>query len=344
MKVGVLTVGSDAPGLNAALRGVVRAAVYRYRSDVFGVVQGFLGLLRPPEIWALSPNDVRGLVRRGGTLLGCNHGNPFDVDGADRSEEVLESVRWLGIDGLICMGGEGGLAIAERLHRQGVPVVCLPKTVENDVAGTSRTFGHATAVELATQAIDNLQATGESEHRVIYLEVLGRQAGWIALEAGVAGGADVVLIPEIPYDPDVIAGVIERRSKVGKPSTIIVVAEGAKEAGGGAPAPGPGVAVRVQARVAERTAEHNAMVTVLGHLQRGGDPNPRDRILATRFGALAVQAVHEGAFGHLVGLQGEEAVRVPLAEVVGQARTIDPAGNQVWTATSTGISFGIDTD
>ena len=341
MKLGVLTGGGDAPGLNAVLRAVVRTAVTRYRSDVVGISRGFEGLLRPPEFWPLSPADVQGLIRRGGTILGCNRSNPFDLDGRDRSREIVDSIRWLGIEALIVIGGEGSLTIAKRLADQGVPVIGVPKTVENDLPGTDVTFGYATAIELATSAIDMLQTTGETDYRVMYLEVTGRQAGWIALNAGISGGADVVLVPEVPYDPEHVAGVIARRKGEGKSTTVVVVAEGAREEGGVPPErlPREGVAARVASRV-NMVSHEDFRVTVLGHLQRGGDPNPHDRLIATRFGASAVRAAHEKDFGRMVGIQGGETVLVPLDDVVGRVKTIDVQSELVWTATSVGMSLG----
>lgn len=347
MKLGVLIGGSDAPGLNAVIRAVVRTAVFRYRSDVVGVSHGFEGLLRPPEVWPLGPGDVRGLSRRGGAILGsCNRGSPFSSEGRDRSDEVLETVRWMGIDALVCVGGDGSLAIADRLHRLGVPIVGIPKTVENDLDGTGVTFGYSTAVEIACEAIDKLQTTRETQHRVMYIEVVGRRAGWIALSAGIAGAADVILIPEIPYRVDAIAEVVRERAAQGKPSTIVVVAEGAREVGG-APAyedPGVrrqgGVASSLAARV-EALCQADYRVTVLGHLQRGGAPNAQDRILATRFGAAAVKAAHEGRSGQMVGIAGSEIVHVPLDRAVGTIKAVDPQSELVWTAVSVGTSFGV---
>ncbi len=347
MKVGVLIGGSDAPGLNAVIRAVVRTAVFRYSADVVGVSHGFEGLLRPPEVWPLSPGDVRGLSRRGGAILGsCNRGSPFSSDGLDRSDEVLETIRWMGVDALVCVGGDGSLAIADRLQQKGVPIVGIPKTVENDLAGTGVTFGYSTAVEIACDAIDKLQTSRETQHRVMYIEVVGRRAGWIALSAGVAGAADVILIPEIPYRVDAIAEVIRDRVAQGKHSTIVVVAEGAREVGASPDYEDPevrrqgGVASRVAAKVdAVIQADHR--VTVLGHLQRGGTPNAQDRILATRFGAAAVRAAHEGRFGQMVGISGSKIVHVPLARAVGTVKAVDPQGDLVWTAASVGTSFGV---
>lgn len=346
MRLGVLTGGSDVPGLNSVIRAVVRTAVYRYGDDVLGISHGWEGLLHPPGTWSLSPGDVMGLARRGGTILGsANRGNPFQAEGGDRSQEVFESVRWLGLDGVVCIGGDGALSIAQRLSQRGLNVVGIPKAVANDMGGTEVTFGFATAVEIATDAIDKLQTSRESQHRVMYLEVYGREAGWIALTAGVAGGADVILIPEFPFRRELVAAVIARRAREGKACTIVVVAEGAHERG--QPAPDPdrlrregGVAARVAARVHE-VEPHDYRVTVLGHLQRGGDPVARDRVLATRFGAAAVRAAHEGRWGCMVGMRGEALSLVPLSEVVGAARRVTRGSEAVWTAGSLGTSLGV---
>jgi 6-phosphofructokinase len=338
MQLGVFTVGSDAPGLNAVIRAVVRTAVFRYQADVVGFADGFSGLLRPAAFWSLSPADVRGLSRRGGTILGCNRDNPFDLDGDDRSDEVLETVRWLGLDGLICIGGEGSLAIAHRLSEKGVPLVAIPKTVENDTAGTAVTFGYATAVDLAVSAIDMLQTSRETTHRVMYLEVVGRQAGWIALESALAAGADVALLPEIPYRVEHVAKVIQTRREAGKPVTVVLVAEGAREEGQ-AEVNGEGAAGKLAKSVAQ-LVDDDYRVTVLGHLQRGGDPNSRDRVLAARFGAAAVRAVVEGQFGNLVGIQAGRTALCPLSEVVGSLRTLEPENELLCTARSLGLSLG----
>jgi len=347
MKIAVLTGGSDVPGLNAVIRAVVRTAVYRYADDVVGVVQGWEGLLRPPEVWTLAPGDVVGMVRRGGTILGsANRGSPFAADGGDRSGEVLESIRWLGVDGVICIGGDGSLAIADRLAAMGVPIVGIPKAIGNDMGGTFVSFGYATAVEIATEAIDKLQTTREADHRVMYLEVTGRRSGWIAANAGISGGADVVLVPEVPYRPDRVADVIEERRAEGKPVTIVVAAEGAREVGRPLPWEDPeveragGAAAFAAARVHERCPLPHR-VTVLGHLQRGGDPTAQDRLLATRFGAAAVQAVHQGELGKMVAVRSSHVTLVPLEEAVGTVRALTPDCETVWTALSMGMSLGV---
>ena len=337
MKLGVLTVGSDAPGLNAVIRAVVRTGV-AYRSDVFGISDGFAGLLRPPQLWPLSLADVNGLVRRGGTILGCNRESPFDQPEGDRSDEVLESIRWLDLDAVICVGGAGTLAVARRLADKGAPLLCIPKTVENDLHGTEVTFGTATAVDLATAAIDTLQTTGETGHRTMILEVTGRAAGWIAMAAGIAGGADVILIPEIPYEPARVRAVIAERKALGKRSTIVVIAEGARPVGAPSPTARPeGAAGR---ELGEQLGEDEQRISVLGPLQRGGDPGAHDRILASRLGVAAVRAAQDGARGCMVGIRGERTVCTPLEQVTGRLRTIDPEGEWVATARALGLSLG----
>jgi ATP-dependent phosphofructokinase / diphosphate-dependent phosphofructokinase len=344
MKLGVFTVGGDVPGLNAVIRAVVRTATLRYHADVFGIANGFHGLLDPPAYWPLSPGDVVGLSRRGGTILGCNRDNPFDEDGEDRSAEILDTVRWLGLDGLICIGGEGSLAISERLHRMGLPMVAIPKSIENDTPGTSQTFGSSTAVDHTVSAIDMLQTTSETTYRVMYLEVTGAQAGWIALRAALGGGADVVLVPEVPFSLEHVETAIVGRREAGKRSTIVVVAEGARPASGQDLPAGNGdhpgsVTHRVARALGERTGD-DYRVTVLGHLLKGGDPNVHDRVLATRFGAAAVRAVAEGQFGTMVGIRDGAPVLIPLTEVIGKHRTVSTDDELVWTARSLGIDLG----
>ena len=348
MRIGVLTGGGDAPGLNAVIRAIVKCAINEYGSEVVGIHNGFGGLLTPPQVHALSLVDVRGLVRRGGTILGTStRNNPFEAGGADRSREVLENARWLGLDALVVIGGEGSLGIARRFEGLGLPVIGVPKTIDNDLQATGVSFGYNTAVATATDAIDKLQTTGESHHRVMFLEVMGRNAGWIALASGIAGGADVILIPEIPYSVPKIVEKIHERELQGREYTIVVVAEGAVEQGGQAVWASRdegrfgGAAEHVGAKVGSATGLE-WRCTVLGHLQRGGGPTPHDRILATRFGAAAVRACHEGRFGTMVAIQSTEIVLVPLETAVNSIKRIDPRSDLVWTATSLGISFGAE--
>lgn len=354
MKIGVLTGGGDAPGLNAVIRSIVKTAVTEYGSEILGIANGFGGLLAPPQVRPLSLEDVRGLISRGGTILGTTtRTNPFSHEGRDRSQEVLESCRWLGLDALIVIGGDGSLTIGHRFVAKGLKVVGVPKTIDNDIEGTGVTFGYNTAVTTATDAIDKLQTTAESHHRVMFLEVMGRNAGWIALASGLAGAADVILIPEIPYRVEKIIDKIKQRKLEGRDYTIVVVAEGAFEAGG---KPSyvdddlpknpqdrrlAGAAETVARKVGEKTGL-DWRVSVLGHLQRGGIPTAQDRILATRFGASAVRACHEKKFNTMVAIHANRIEFVPLDQVIGKVHRVSPASELVWTARALGVSLGAD--
>jgi 6-phosphofructokinase 1 len=356
----VLTGGGDAPGLNAVIRAVVKSALNR-GWVVFGVQDGFEGFFKPSGIRELGPTDVRGILQTGGTVLGCsNRGNPFGSrsDGParavreDRSPEVRERIEALGLDALVVTGGDGTLAIAARLEQeQGIPVVGIPKTIDNDVSGTDVTFGHDTACQTATDAIDRLHTTAASHQRVMVIEVMGRDAGWIALRAGAAGGGDVILIPEIPYDFDAVCRKVLDRRGHGAPFSLVVVAEGAFPAGGekvrmvsaAESATGferlGGIGAFVASRL-ERECRIETRVTVLGHLQRGGSPTHRDRMLGTRYGVGAVELAAKGLTGRMVALRGEEIVSVPLADVVGKLKLVDPNGEEVHAVESIGVGFG----
>ncbi len=355
MKLAVLSGGGDCPGINAVLRAVVRAARNLFDWPVIGVRDGFEGLLDPPRLVELGPVELVNALTRGGTILGAsNRINPFafasdGVHREDRSAEVIRNIKDAGIDVLIVIGGDGTLLIASKLADLGVKVVGIPKTIDNDLEATGVTFGFDTAVATATDAIDKLQTTAESHHRVMYLQVMGRHAGWIAASSGIAGGAHVILIPEIPFEPRFVARKIERRAEAGEGYTIVVVAEGAVERGGeavyveekprfGAPRLG-GVAERVAAKVFE-ICPREYRVTVLGHLQRGGSPNPHDRILCTRFGVAAVRAVAEERFGTMVALVKHRLELVTLKEAVGREKLVPPDGELVETARAVGVSFG----
>lgn len=352
-RIGVLTGGGDAPGLNAVVRAVVKSARNVYGWEVIGIEDGFDGLVNPERAHPLTHADVRGILPRGGTILGTsNRGNPFavgDGDGksVDLSAQVLDNVNRLGIDALIVIGGDGTLSIAKEFFELGLPVVGVPKTIDNDLSGTEVTFGFDTAVVTATEAIDKLHTTAESHHRVMILEVMGRTSGWIAIESGIAGGADIILIPEIPFEIDRVLDAIATRDAFGSTFTIVVVGEGAAPAGG--------LPKRVQgtkgkglrfagignwlAEQLEQETPHEVRVTVLGHVQRGGSPSPYDRLLATRFGATAVRSVAEGKFGMMVACRGEAIEAVPLSEAVGSVKTVPPDGDLVQTARALGISF-----
>jgi len=356
-RIGVLTGGGDCPGLNAVIRAVVKTAIGQYGWQVIGIEDGFEGLVAPDKARPLSLQDVRGILPRGGTILGTtNRCNPFAcpvVEGGqkklvDKSGDVVARIRELGIDALVVIGGDGSLKIALELYHLGVPVVGVPKTIDNDLSATDVTFGFDTALTTATDALDKLHTTAESHHRVMVIEVMGRNAGWIALMAGLAGGADVILIPEIPFQIDPICAKVRQRDEQGNKFSIVVVAEGAKPAGGEVVARGVdelgfprlgGIAYRVGDQVA-LCSEHEVRVTVLGHLQRGGSPTPFDRILGTRFGTEAVRLAAAGGFGQMVALHGLHVEAVPLEEAVGVQKLVPPDGELVRTAKAMGVIFG----
>jgi len=354
-RIGVLTGGGDAPGLNAVIRAVVKSAS-NSNGEVIGLEDSFDGLIERGRWRKLEPKDVTGILRIGGTILGTtNRGNPFAypvlTNGGTRdySARCLETFRELALDALIVIGGDGTLGIAHEFWKRGVPIVGVPKTIDNDIVEKTNTFGFDTAVAFATDAIDRLHTTAEAHHRVIVVEVMGRYAGWIALYAGVAGGADVILIPEIPFDLEKVAARIRARDQFGARFSIVVAAEGAKPIGGrrtvlrearaGYVERLGGVAGVVSAEL-ERLTGKECRSVVLGHLQRGGAPTSHDRLLATRFGARAVELVLEGRFGHMVAVQPPDIVAVPLEKVVGRTRTVPPDFDVVRTARAMGISLG----
>jgi len=358
MRIAISTGGGDAPGLNAVIRAAVLSAINR-GWEVLGIKRGFAGLLGEDEVVILTRDSVRGIAHLGGTILRTtNRGNPFHYplkqeDGSykeiDRSSELIENARQLGIDALISIGGDGSLAIAGRLCEKGMRIVGVPKTIDNDVSGTITTFGFDTAVNTALEAIDRLHTTAESHDRVIVMEVMGRDTGFIALHAGLAGTADVILIPEIPYDIDKVCEKIMARDRAGRQFSIVVVAEGAFPQGGRVSVIGeslPGQAKRVGG-VADSIAREIQQITgketrslVLGHLQRGGMPTGYDRLLATRFGGAAVRAVEQCRWGHMVALQSPHIVTIPIADALRELKRVDPDHDVVQTARETGISFG----
>jgi phosphofructokinase-like protein len=358
MRIAISTGGGDAPGLNAVIRAAVLSA--RTRGwDVLGIKRGYSGLLGEDEVIPLTAEAVYGIGGLGGTILRTtNRGSPFaypvqQLDGTwgevDRSDELIENARNLGIEALISIGGDGSLRIAQQLANKGMRIVSVPKTIDNDIAGTVNTFGFDTAVNTAMEAIDRLHTTAESHDRVMVLEVMGRDAGFIALHAGVAGMADVILIPEIPWALDKVCEKIHARNASGKKSSIVVVAEGAKPHGGnvsiiGASLPGQdrrlgGIAERLAHDIQRQTGKETRSL-VLGHLQRGGSPTGYDRLLATRFGGAAVQAIADKRWGHMVALQSPHLVCLPIDEVLAVDKRVDPEHDVVRTARSVGISFG----
>ncbi|GAC1514754.1 MAG: ATP-dependent 6-phosphofructokinase [Gemmatimonadaceae bacterium] len=358
MRIAISTGGGDAPGLNAVIRSAVLAALDR-GWQVLGIKRGFAGLLGEDEVIPLTRESVRGIAHLGGTILRTtNRGNPFHYprpreDGTleeiDRSQELIDNARNLGIEAIISIGGDGSLAIAQRLVDRGMRIVGVPKTIDNDVSGTITTFGFDTAVNTAIEAIDKLHTTAESHDRVFVLEVMGREAGFIALHSGLAGTADVILIPEIPYAIERVCEKVQARDRAGRYFSIVVVAEGAFPHGGGTSTIGaslPGEARRVGG-IAERIAREIADMTgketrslVLGHLQRGGVPTGYDRLLATRFGGAAVRAIADGAWGHMVALQSPHIVTVPITDALKETKRVDPSHDIVQTARAMGISFG----
>jgi 6-phosphofructokinase 1 len=354
-KIGVLTGGGDAPGLNAVIRAVVKAA-HNSQIQVVGLEDSFDGLIYPEKSRLLTPRDVTGILRLGGTILGTvNRGNPFaepivTPDGTfDYSDRVVEMFQKMSLDALVCIGGDGTLAISYEFYKKGIPLVCVPKTIDNDIVGTTSCFGFDTAVAFATDAIDRLHSTAEAHRRIIVVEVMGRNAGWIALHSGVAGGADVILIPEIPYDLERVAECIRNRDAWGARFSIVVVAEGAHgrnekaaviaEAHGSHVERLGGEGMRCATRLEELTGKETRSV-VLGHLQRGGTPTAFDRTLATRFGGKAVELILKGQFGKMVANHPPDLVPVPLGEVVGKTKTVPLDYDLLLTGRAMGVSFG----
>ncbi|MGI6145473.1 MAG: 6-phosphofructokinase [Clostridia bacterium] len=357
-KLGVLTGGGDAPGLNGVIRAVVKTALHNYNLEVVGFQDGFYGLVKN-NYQVLTIDKVSGILHKGGTILGTNNrDNPFHFpvmeNGKkiyrDLSAEALKNIERLGIDVLVVIGGDGSLSIANDFSKKGLKVIGVPKTIDNDLDATDVTFGFDTAVTTATEALDKLHTTAESHHRIMILEVMGRYGGWIALYSGIAGGADVILIPEIPYDLKKVKQKIEERKAQGKLFSIIVVAEGAKPIGGqmtvaktiqgsSDPIRLGGVGQLVAEQLTQLTGLE-ARVTVLGHLQRGGSPTAYDRILSTRFGVKAVEQAVEGPWGTMVALHGQEIVCVQLAQAVQHLKKVDPQGELIKAARATGICFG----
>jgi 6-phosphofructokinase 1 len=355
-RIAVVTGGGDCPGLNAVIRAVVVGGVNR-GWEVFGIERGFEGLLYEDRVHPLNLLDVRGIIYRGGTILGTsNRGNPFElkvekkgkVKAIDISGKVVKQFHRLKLDALIVIGGDGTLKIASRLAEKGINIIGVPKTIDNDLAATELTFGFSTALATATDAIDKLHATAESHERVMVVEVMGRYAGWIALYAGVAGGADVILLPEIPFNFEVVAHKIADRWRHRRNFAIVVAAEGARPIGGemifkareeGREPRLGGIAEAVAQELFRRTG-HETRSLVLGHLQRGGQPTAPDRLLATRFGAAAVRAVEQGERNCMVALQSSRIVTVPLERAIGEMKSVPLDSDIILTARELGVSFG----
>ncbi len=353
MRIAISTGGGDAPGLNAVIRGAVLGALHR-GWECFGIRRGYFGLLGEDEVLPLGAREVRGITHLGGTILGTtNRGDPFrwrdqgrDGPERDRSDELVRNFRARGLDALIAIGGDGSLAIARKLQAKGIPLVGVPKTIDNDVGGTVATFGFDTAVAVATDAIDRVHSTAESHERVMVVEVMGRHAGFIALHAGLAGSADVILIPEIPFDIEKVCDKIRRREAEGRHFSIVVAAEGATPKGGSATFQDPeterlgGIAEKVAREIEARTRKETRSL-VLGHLQRGGSPTTFDRLLGLRFGAAAVRLIAEGRWGCMVALTPPHLVAaIPLEQALATPKRVQLDSDAVATARDLGTSLG----
>jgi len=356
-RIGVLTGGGDAPGLNAVIRAVVKTAIYEYGCEVFGISDGYVGFINEKGVVPLRSEDVRGILSRGGTILGAaNRGNPYARkiirDGkeitVDVSDEILKGIEHLKLDALLVLGGDGTLRIAHELFLKGAPMIGVPKTIDNDISGTDITFGFDTALTTATEALDRLHTTAEAHHRVMVLELMGRDAGFITLHSGVAGGADVILIPEIPFKFDSVVAKVRERVEHGMLFSIIAISEGAKpmdglqvfsRGGDEVYVPRLGGIGQVLGEYIEKSG-YETRVTVLGHLQRGGTPTPFDRWLATRYGAAAVRLAASGVFDRMVALRSGIIIDISLEDAFAVPKRVDVQGDAVITARGMGISFG----
>jgi len=358
-RVGILTGGGDAPGLNAVIRGVTKTAINKYGMEVIGFYDGFLGLIEE-RFTFLTYEKVSGILTQGGTILGTdNKANPFShkikengkTVTVDVSDQCMELYNDLGLDGLICVGGDGTMTIASMLADKGARVIGVPKTIDKDLMETDITFGFDTARATATEAIDKLHTTAQSHHRVMFVEVMGRNAGWLALESGMAGGGDIILIPEIPFDINEVNAVVRKRSRFGKRFSIVVVSEGARPIGGEQvvqkiveDSPDPvrlGGISHVIANQIEQETGIECRVAILGHLQRGGTPTAFDRLLATRFAVKAMELFIEEKFNTMVALQGNNLVSVPIEKVAGKQRLVPVPSDIINTALAVGTSFGV---
>ncbi len=338
MKIGILTAGGDCPGINAAIRGVGKTAIVKYGMKVAGISDGFIGMITK-EYTELTEKDLSGILTLGGTILGTSREKPFKGSGKGNKDVrkpvlIKEHYEQMGLDCLVCIGGNGTLKTANLLAQEGLNVVGIPKTIDNDVWGTDITFGFDSAVNIATEAIDRLHSTANSHKRIMLIEVMGHNAGWIALYSGIAGGGDVILIPEIPYKEEKIAEYLLQRAEDNKPYSIVVVAEGVEN-----PAKEKSVAQYLSNRITELTGLETRE-TVLGYIQRGGTPSPMDRVLATRYGTAAADMIAERDFGKMVAMKDEKIVSVSLEDVAGKLKLVEPDNPLVLQTKSMGASFG----
>ena len=337
-RIGILTAGGDCPGINAAIRGVGKTAIVKYDMKVIGISDGFTGLINK-EYRELTEHDLSGILTLGGTILGTSREKPFKSDGKGKNEIrkpvlIKEHYEQLGLDCLVCIGGNGTLKTAYLLSQEGLNVVGIPKTIDNDVWGTDLTFGFDSAVNIATEAIDRLHSTANSHKRIMVIELMGHNTGWIALYSGIAGGGDVILIPEIPYDEKKIAEYLLNRFRENKAYSIMVIAEGIKTAGKEESA-----AHYLSSRITELTGIETRE-TVLGYIQRGGTPSPMDRVLATRYGSSAADMIAKRDYGKMVALRNNEITSVPLADVAGKLKLVENDNPLVVKARNLGTSFG----
>ncbi len=338
-RIGILTAGGDCPGLNAAIRGVGKTAIVEYGMEVIGFRSGYAGLMNNDYI-ELKESQLSGILTLGGTILGTSREKPFKLvgngnEGNHKPEAILNNYEALGLDALVCIGGNGTMKTANMLAKEGLNVVGIPKTIDNDVWGTDVTFGFESAVEIATEAIDRLHTTANSHQRVMIIEVMGHNAGWLALYAGTAGGGDIILLPELPYTIRAVCKKVEKRFEDNKPYSIVVVAEGIEK-------PEGRTAANFLAGAIETYTGLETRETVLGYIQRGGSPSPFDRIRATRYGAFAAQCIAEGNFGTMASVIDNKTVAVPLSEVGGKTRLVEHDNPLVLIARRMGISFGDD--
>jgi ATP-dependent phosphofructokinase / diphosphate-dependent phosphofructokinase len=337
MKVGILTAGGDCPGLNAAIRGVGKTLLLKYNAEVYGISSGFLGLIEN-DYKKLEENDLSNILTLGGTILGTSREKPFKkaknyLEEIDKPQVIKENYHALGLDCLVCIGGNGTLKTAYRLSQEGLNIIGIPKTIDNDVYGTDYTFGFHSAVNIATEAIDRLHTTANAHRRVMLIELMGHNAGWLTLFAGIAGGGDVILIPELEYDLDSIADCLNERIKKNKKSSIVVVAEGLKREKGKS-------AARYLVKKLSDKINQELRETILGYIQRGGTPSPQDRILATRYGAYAAYLIAGGNYNNMVALRNDKIVAVPLSETAGKLKLVPQDHPMIERARSLGTCFG----
>ncbi len=336
MKIGILSAGGDCPGINATIRGVGKTAIVQYGMEVIGFTEGFRGLLNKEYI-EFSENLLSGILTEGGTILGTSREKPFKKMDSDiiedKPEQIKKNYKELGLDALVCIGGNGTQKTANLLAQEGLNVIGIPKTIDNDVFGTDLTFGFDSALTIATDAIDRLHTTANSHRRVMVIEIMGHNAGWLALYAGIAGGGDVILVPEIDYDINKVADYLKKRSVQGKSFSIVVVAEGIKKEGNKP-------AARYISKKIQELTDFEVRETILGYIQRGGSPTPADRIFSTQLGGAAADLIHQGNFGQMVAMRKGRITHVPLSEVGGKSRLLTQNNPVIERGRAIGVCFG----